>query len=145
MILNSAPRIHGIVPISGGEMRAFLDLLLPCLPLPVILYNMPWLTGHSFDDATLRHALTFPELMDAFQRGDQQAAAEAQAQIARLGKAIFSLTGQPASVFATIKGGLAVLGLCEPAMLPPLTACLPEEVAALRLTLSEVSQAAACR
>ena len=63
MILNSAPRIHGIVPISGGEMRAHLDLLLPRLPLPVMLYNMPWLTGHSFDDATLRHALAFPGLI----------------------------------------------------------------------------------
>jgi 4-hydroxy-tetrahydrodipicolinate synthase len=201
LVLN-APSYY---EISGGEMRAFLDLLLPQLPLPVMLYNMPWLTGHSFDDATLRHALAFPgligfkdssgdlgyfanlvriaaarpeltvligndflllealklgghgavagganlypalfrELMDAFERGDLEAAAEAQAQIARLGKAIFSLTGQPASVFATIKAGLAVLGLCGPAMLPPLTACLPAEVAALRLTLSEVSQPAA--
>lgn len=200
LVLN-APSYY---EISGGEMRAFLDLLLPRLPLPVMLYNMPWLTGHSFDDATLRHALSFPgligfkdssgdlgyftnlvriaaarpeltvligndflllealqsgghgavagganlypalfrELMDAFKRGELQAAAEAQARIARLGKAIFSLTGQPASVFATIKGGLAVLGLCEPAMLPPLTSCLPEEVAALRRTLSEISRPA---
>jgi 4-hydroxy-tetrahydrodipicolinate synthase len=198
LVLN-APSYY---EISGAEMRTVLDLLLPRLPLPVMLYNMPWLTGHSFDDATLRHALTFPgligfkdssgdpayfanlvriaaarpeltvligndflvlealkagghgavagganlypalfrELLDAFNRGDQQAAAAAQARISRLGKAIFSLTGQPASVFATIKAGLAALGLCEPAMLPPLTACLPEEVAALRLTLAEVSR-----
>jgi 4-hydroxy-tetrahydrodipicolinate synthase len=49
--------------ISSGEMRGYLDLLVPQLPLPVMLYNMPWLTGHSFDDDTLRHAVTFPGLI----------------------------------------------------------------------------------
>lgn len=49
--------------LSSREMRAYLDLLVPQLPLPVMLYNMPWLTGHSFDDETLRHALSFPGLI----------------------------------------------------------------------------------
>jgi 2-dehydro-3-deoxy-D-pentonate aldolase len=49
--------------ISSAEMRAYLDLILPRLELPVLLYNMPWLTGHSFDDETLRHAIDFPNLI----------------------------------------------------------------------------------
>ena len=52
--------------ISSSEMRAYLDVLVPQLPLPVMLYNMPWLTGHSFDDDTLRHAVDFSRI-DRFQ------------------------------------------------------------------------------
>jgi len=48
--------------ISGRDMCAWLDAAVPRLPLPVLLYNMPWLTGHSFDDETIRHALAFPSL-----------------------------------------------------------------------------------
>jgi dihydrodipicolinate synthase/N-acetylneuraminate lyase len=58
-VVLSAPSYY---EISHGEMRSYLDLLVPRLPLPVMLYNMPWLTGHSFDDATLRHAVTLPGL-----------------------------------------------------------------------------------
>jgi 4-hydroxy-tetrahydrodipicolinate synthase len=183
--------------ISSGEMRAYLDLLVPQLPLPVMLYNMPWLTGHSFDDDTIRHAVTFPGLigfkdssgdidyfanlvriaadrpeltvligsdflfldalklgghgavagganlypamfrglLDAFTRGDLADAAVIQAAIAGLGHDIFSITGQPSSVFAAIKGALAALGLCRPDMLPPLSTCTPADLAALRRVL----------
>lgn len=44
------------------EIRAYLDRLLPALPLPVLIYNMPWLTGHSLSAESLRHALGFPGL-----------------------------------------------------------------------------------
>lgn len=43
--------------ISSREMCAYLDLMLPRLPLPVYLYNMPWLTGYSFDRETVRCGL----------------------------------------------------------------------------------------
>jgi dihydrodipicolinate synthase/N-acetylneuraminate lyase len=49
--------------ISGAEMRGYLDLILPRLDLPVLLYNMPWLTGHTFDEETLRHAIGFPNVI----------------------------------------------------------------------------------
>jgi 2-dehydro-3-deoxy-D-pentonate aldolase len=185
--------------LSSKEMCACLDFLMPRLPLPVVLYNMPWLTGHRFDDTTLRHALSFPgltgfkdssgnltyfsnlvriasarpeltvligsdflfldalklgghgavagganlkpalfrSLLDCHARGDLATAARVQAQITRLGNAIFPVTGQPSSVFAAIKGGLASLGLCNPTMLPPLTSCTADELAVLRFALEE--------
>jgi len=49
--------------INAREMRAYLDRIVPILPLPVFLYNMPWLTGHSFDRETIRHAVQFPNLI----------------------------------------------------------------------------------
>lgn len=184
--------------ISGREMRSCLDFLLPRLALPVVLYNMPWLTGHSFDDDTLRHSLGFPgligfkdssgdkdyfsnlvriaserpeltvligndflfldalkagghgavagganlypglfrNLLNAHTCGDSGRAAETQALISSLGQEIFSINGQPSSVFASIKGGLQALGLCDAEMLPPLTSCTPEQLASLRLTLA---------
>ena len=194
LVLN-APSYY---EISGREMRAYLDSLMPRLPLPVVLYNMPWLTGHSFDDDTLRHALTFPgligfkdssgdltyfanlvrlasarpeltvligndfllldalklgghgavagganlyprlfvEVQEAFAEGNIVRATEAQAFIARLGKAMFPETGPPSSVFAAVKGGLAALGLCEPDMLPPLTTCTSAQINSLRQVLA---------
>jgi 2-dehydro-3-deoxy-D-pentonate aldolase len=183
--------------ISACEMRSYLDLVMPRLPLPVMLYNMPWLTGHSFDQETLRHALEYPgligfkdssgdieyftmlvriaserpeltvligsdslfldalkvgghgavagganlypglfrSLLDAFTRGDPATAAGMQSVIASLGNEVFPITGEPSSVFAAIKGGLAALGLCRPDMLPPLTTCTPSDLAMLRRIL----------
>ena len=176
--------------ISSGEMRCYLDHIIPRLSLPVMLYNMPWLTGHSFDETTLRHAMDFPgligfkdssadpsylgrlleiacarpelsvlvgndfqfldglcmgahgavaggsvlyprhfrSLMDAFARGDMQDAQHWQSTIRHLGKMIFDSTGQPTSVFASIKGGLAALGLCRAEMLPPIQSCTTEMI-----------------
>ena len=77
----------------------------------------------------------FRGLVDAFARGDVADAAVIQAAIAGLGHDIFSITGQPSSVFAAIKGALAALGLCRPDMLPPLSTCSPADLAALRRVL----------
>lgn len=180
--------------ISGREMRRYLDAIMPRLPLPVMLYNMPWLTGHHFDRDTLRHALGFPGLvgfkdssgsienfsemvevaaerpelavligsdflflealrrgghgavaggctlhphlfrglMDAHAAGEDARADAFQQLIASLGRGIFDLTGEPGSVFATIKGGLAALGLCRPDMLPPLTGCSDQLIHRIR-------------
>lgn len=184
--------------LGEGEVRAYLDRLLPVLPLPVLLYNMPWLTGHSLSADSLRHALGFPglagfkdssgdlaylgslvrlaaarpelavlvgsdfdvlaalrlgahgcvagggnlypgrfrRLLDAHRAGQPEAAERLQADIAALGRAIFGITGQPSSVFPSIKGGLAALGLCSPEMLPPLRACTDAQVAELRTRLA---------
>ncbi len=189
--------------ISSKEMRAYLDRIVPRLPLPVLLYNMPWLTGHSFDDATILHAMDFPSLAgfkdssgdldylsnlislvsarpelpvlvgndflfldglklgahgavagganlyphlfrrlhDAFAAGDFGTAAALQREIIARGERIFNATGNPSSVFAAVKGGLAALGLCEPHMAPPIEPCSPELIASLRALL--VSPAAA--
>lgn len=43
--------------IDTKEMCAYLNLVLPQLPLPVYLYNMPWLTGYHFDRETVRCCL----------------------------------------------------------------------------------------
>lgn len=190
--------------ISAGEMRDYLDLILPRLPLPVLLYNMPWLTGHSFDEDTLRHAIGFPKLigfkdsssdpaylgrlvhlasvrpelavlvgndfqfldalrlgahgavaggatlypdlfralMDAFGGGDVAHAERLQQEIRCLGERIFTCTGQPSSVFASIKGGLAALGFCRPDMLPPIRGCQPELVEHLASILKATAAAA---
>lgn len=202
VVLN-APSYYDI---SSREMRAVLDHLMPRLALPVLLYNMPWLTGHSFDDETLRHALSFPgligfkdssgdltyfanlvriaadrpeltvligndflvldalklgghgavagganlypelfrDLWAAFERGEIVTAAGLQVRITTLGKVIFPITGQPSSVFAAIKGGLAALDLCGPTLLPPLTPCSPDQIAALRQTLATRHLCAGC-
>ena len=201
VVLN-APSYYDI---SSREMRACLDQLMPRIDLPVVLYNMPWLTGHSFDDDTLRHALEFPGLagfkdssggltyfanlvriaaarpelgvligndflfcdalklgahgavpgganlypclfrglLDAFQAGHPSRARELQETIARLGKSIFPITGEPSSVFAAVKGGLAALDLCQPTMLPPLTTCSPEQISQLRHLLASIERSAA--
>jgi 4-hydroxy-tetrahydrodipicolinate synthase len=176
--------------ISAVEMRCYLDCIMPRLALPVMLYNMPWLTGHSFDESTLRHAIDFPglvgfkdssadvsylrrvieisrarpelcvlvgndflfleglrmgvhgavaggailypryfrSLIDAFVAGDVQEAEHLQWIIRNLGETIFESTGQPTSVFASIKGGLAALGLCRAEMMPPIQSCTPEMI-----------------
>lgn len=168
--------------IDTAGMCRYLDLVLPQLSLPVYLYNMPWLTGYSFDRETVRCGLAhanvigikdssgdievlkmiidecrdrpkiriypgneslflaglqtgahgvvggggnlfpglFRELMDAFLAGDLKTASERQVKITRLGESIFPLERCPTSVFVTIKAGLAILGLCEPHMAPPL-------------------------
>lgn len=173
--------------IDTAEMCGYLDLVLPRLELPVYLYNMPWLTGYSFDRETVRRGLAHPgvigfkdssgqmeclkmiieecagrpevrifagnkylfldglkagahgvvggggnlypsifrELMDAYNSGDMETAAARQGQLDTLGKGIFSLNGNPGSVFATIKAGLATLGLCEHFMAPPIRECSP--------------------
>ena len=186
--------------ISNQEMRAYLDQIMPRLPLPVMLYNMPWRTGPAFDDETIRHAMDFPglvgfkdssgdieyfgnlvrlaadrpeltvligndflflkalelgghgavagganlypslfrDLLDAFQRDDFQKALAMQMVITDTGNKVFSITGQPSSVFAAIKGGLSNIGLCRPDMLPPLTTCSASELDSLRLALDGV-------
>ncbi len=184
--------------INTDEMCDWLDLILPRLPLPVYLYNMPWLTGYSFDRETVRHGIAHPgvigikdssgrmdtlemlveecvsrpeirifvgneflflnaleagahgvvggggnlypalfrELIDAWLAGDRETAAARQETINQLGKRIFDLNGTPCSGFATIKAGLAALGLCEPTMAPPLRTCTPEVRAAVASILN---------
>jgi len=184
--------------LGEGEVRDYLDRILPVLPLPVLLYNMPWLTGHSLSANTLRHALGFPSLagfkdssgdlayfgalvrlaavrpelavlvgsdydflaalrlgahgcvaggcnlypdsfrrlLDAHRAGQAEAAERLQADIAALGRSIFGITGQPSSVFPSIKGGLAALGLCSSEMLPPLRACTEVQIDELRARLT---------
>lgn len=48
--------------LGEDDLRPYLDRVVPALPLPVLIYNMPWLTGHSLTAPTLRHALAFPGL-----------------------------------------------------------------------------------
>ncbi len=177
--------------ISAREMRAYLDRVVASLPLPLFLYNMPWLTGHRFDAETVRHALQYPSLigfkdssgdldvlqmlideasarpettvltgseyqfldalklgahgvvgggsnmypqlfrrlLDAWDSGDAAAAERCQARLSALSHSILGLTGNPTSGFATIKAGLAALGLCGPVMAPPIEACSTELVA----------------
>lgn len=180
--------------LADTEVCAYLDLVLPVLPLPALIYNMPWLTGHSLAADTLRHALGFPglagfkdssgnlayladlvrlaaarpelavlvgsdfdflaalrlgahgcvaggsnlypgrfrRLLEAHRAGNPALADRLQAEIAELGRGIFPVTGHPASVFPSIKGGLAALGLCSAEMAPPLAACSDAQVAVLR-------------
>lgn len=191
--------------ISHREMRRYLDQIMPRMPLPVMLYNMPWLTGHHFDADTLRHAVGFPGLigfkdssgdietfatmvsiasqrpelsvlvgsdflfldalrrgghgavaggailhphlfrglMDAHAEGDTRRADEFQQMITAAGRTIYDLTGEPGSVFATIKAGLSAIGLCRPDMLSPLTTCTPDTIRHIRDCIEESSPATA--
>ena len=183
--------------LSADELRHHFEKLLPQLELPVLLYNMPWLTGHVLDEDCLKAALAHPlvigfkdssgdlgylrrmielaavrpevtvlvgneylyhaaleagahgavggggniypflfrALQDAHDRGDANTAAECQRRISRLGRQIFDITGRPTSVFVAIKAAMACLGLCEPHVAPPLTACTPSQMESLRRVL----------
>ncbi len=190
--------------LGRSELRRHLAGLLPRLPLPVLVYNMPWLAGHRFDADCIRAALDQPNLvgfkdssgemaylrrllricrernrpvpvlvgsdfmvlkalaagaagavagganlyphlfrglLDSWRAGDCEAARACQLEISRLGRRIFNRTRQPCSVFATVKGGLAGLGLCRPDMLPPLTTSGPRLVAELRELLAAANLA----
>jgi dihydrodipicolinate synthase/N-acetylneuraminate lyase len=51
--------------LPGGqpELREYLDHLVPELPLPLFLYNMPALTKVSFELDTVRHAMDQPRIV----------------------------------------------------------------------------------
>lgn len=49
--------------LSTDELQSHFHRLLPQIDLPVLLYNMPWLTGHVLDPATLRAAMEYPHLI----------------------------------------------------------------------------------
>src|SRR5690606_18158360 len=83
----------------------------------------------------------FRQLHDAFAAGDTATAAALQQEIIARGERIFNATGNPSSVFAAVKGGLAALGLCEPHMAPPIEPCSPELIARLRTLLAPAAVA----
>lgn len=78
----------------------------------------------------------FRALQDAHDRGDRITSEVIQRRISHLGNEIFNITGRPTSVFCAVKAGLAAMGICEPHMLPPLTACTDFQVAGIRETLA---------
>lgn len=49
--------------LSQDELRSHFRSLLPQLELPVMIYHMPWLTGHDLDDETLRAVMDLPNLI----------------------------------------------------------------------------------
>ena len=46
--------------LTSGELQRHFHSLLPQLELPVMIYNMPWLTGHVLDRHCLRAVLEHP-------------------------------------------------------------------------------------
>lgn len=59
-VVAAAPSYY---ELSSDEMRRHFDELLPQLELPVLLYNMPWLTGHVLDADCLEMAVGHPNLI----------------------------------------------------------------------------------
>jgi dihydrodipicolinate synthase/N-acetylneuraminate lyase len=51
------------LPEAQPELREYLDHLVPELPLPLYLYNMPALTKVSFELETVRHAMDLPRVV----------------------------------------------------------------------------------
>jgi 4-hydroxy-tetrahydrodipicolinate synthase len=51
------------LPEAQPELREYLDHLVPELPLPLYLYNMPALTKVSFELETVRHAMDIPRIV----------------------------------------------------------------------------------
>lgn len=51
------------IPEGQPELQEYLDHLVPELPLPVFLYNMPALTKVSFDVETVQRALDEPRII----------------------------------------------------------------------------------
>ena len=50
-------------PLEQLELCSYLDHLVPELPLPLFLYNMPGLTKLAFDPATVRRAMDHPGIV----------------------------------------------------------------------------------
>jgi len=50
------------LPEAQPELREYLDHLVPELPLPLYLYNMPALTKVSYELETVRHAMDLPRV-----------------------------------------------------------------------------------
>jgi 4-hydroxy-tetrahydrodipicolinate synthase len=59
-------------PISQQEMRCYLDDLVPCLPLPFLLYNMPSHTKLHMSVKTVEHAKALGALGVKDSSGDMQ-------------------------------------------------------------------------
>jgi dihydrodipicolinate synthase/N-acetylneuraminate lyase len=59
--LVAAPPYY--LPGGQPELREYLDHLVPGLPLPLFLYNMPALTKVSFDLETVRRAMDEPRII----------------------------------------------------------------------------------
>jgi dihydrodipicolinate synthase/N-acetylneuraminate lyase len=51
------------LPEAQPELREYLDHLVPELPLPLYLYNMPALTKVSYELETVRHAMDLPRVI----------------------------------------------------------------------------------
>jgi 4-hydroxy-tetrahydrodipicolinate synthase len=51
------------LPEGQPELREYLDCLVPELPLPLFLYNMPALTKVQYELDTLRHAMENPRII----------------------------------------------------------------------------------
>jgi dihydrodipicolinate synthase/N-acetylneuraminate lyase len=51
------------LPEAQPELREYLDHLVPELPLPLYLYNMPALTKVSYELETVRHAMDLPRVV----------------------------------------------------------------------------------
>ncbi len=51
------------LPEAQPELQEYLDHLVPELPLPLYLYNMPALTKVSFELETVRHAMDVPRIV----------------------------------------------------------------------------------
>lgn len=51
------------LPAAQPELQEYLDHLVPGLPLPLFLYNMPALTKVSFEIETVRHAMDEPRIV----------------------------------------------------------------------------------
>lgn len=51
------------LPEAQPELQEYLDHLVPELPLPLFLYNMPALTKVSFELETVQHALDVPRIV----------------------------------------------------------------------------------
>lgn len=49
--------------LSSDELVRYIAHLLDHTNMPTLLYNMPWLTGHTLDEACLRRALEYPHMV----------------------------------------------------------------------------------
>ncbi len=59
-VVAAAPSYYELSP---DELLRHFDQLLPRLELPVLLYNMPWLTGHVLNVDCLKMAVGHPNLI----------------------------------------------------------------------------------
>ncbi|MCW1923408.1 dihydrodipicolinate synthase family protein [Luteolibacter arcticus] len=101
-VVAAAPSYY---ELSSDELQRHFDHLLPQLELPVLLYNMPWLTGHVLDEACLQSALGHPNLIGFKDSSGDLAYLQSMIEIASVRPEVTVLVGNEYLYLSALKLG----------------------------------------
>lgn len=91
--------------LSQDEIRGYFRGLLPKLNLPVMIYHMPWLTGHQLDSDTLRALMDLPNVIGFKDSSGDPAFLDRLIEIAAVRPEVAVLVGDESLFLAGLKLG----------------------------------------